>query len=334
MAKHLRSVLGLVISGGLLWWVLREVSPSEVISQLRQSNPWLFALSIICATLIFPLRARRWRTILDPVYPALPFSPLWQATAIGMGLNNLLPARAGEVARAFVLSKRTAVPFSASIGSLAIDRIFDSIILLMMGIGAILSPNFPAGFTIQGKSLQSFALVGAVIVGIVLAAIYSLIYFPGMLIRVFEFATGKFSDSFREKGKRTLLSFRDGLSVLRHPKHVVAIMLWTLAHWMLNTVAFWLAMWAVGIDAPFSAAVLLQTIIALGVAIPAAPGFFGVFEKAAIIGLSIYSVPVDLATTWAIGFHILSFLPITIIGAVYFSRLNLKLDDIRASSTA
>ncbi len=105
-----------------------------------------------------------------------------------------------------------------------------------------------------------------------------------------------------------------------------------VAHWLLNAFAFWVGMWAVGIDAPFSAAVVLQTIIALAVAVPSMPGFFGLFEKSAVLGLAIYSVPKDLATTWAIGFHILSFLPITIIGMYYFSRMNLKLGELRAST--
>lgn len=89
-------------------------------------------------------------------------------------------------------------------------------------------------------------------------------------------------------------------------------------------------MLAVGISVPFSAALLLQAMVALGVAVPAAPGFFGIFEKIAVLGLAIYMVPAALATSWAIGFHILSFLPITLIGAFYFTRLGLNLREIQS----
>jgi uncharacterized protein (TIRG00374 family) len=332
VTKHLRSIIGIIISVGLLWWVLREVSPSVVLHELSRSNPWLLALAVVCATLIFPLRARRWQTILDPVYPKLPLGALWRSTAIGMALNNVIPLRAGEVARAYTLTRQTHVPFSASIASLAIDRVFDSIVLFAMGFAAILSPNFPAGYTIQGVSLERVAIVGSIGVALIIFVLYTLVYFPQSFIHIFEIGIRRLSPKLEERGKAALLNFSEGLSVLRHPRHVIAIFWWSVAHWLLNALAFWIAMWAVGIHAPFSAAVLLQTIIALGVAVPAAPGFFGVFEKAAILGLAIYAVPKELATTWAIGFHILSFLPITIIGLTYFSRMNLKLGEIRATA--
>jgi glycosyltransferase 2 family protein len=72
--------------------------------------------------------------------------------------------------------------------------------------------------------------------------------------------------------------------------------------------------------------------IAIGVAIPSSPGFFGPFEAFAKAGLQIYRVPAALAVTWAVGFHLLSFVPITALGAFYFSRLGLSLREMRATS--
>ena len=89
---------------------------------------------------------------------------------------------------------------------------------------------------------------------------------------------------------------------------------------------------AVGIETPFSSALFVQGIIAIGVAIPSAPGFFGVFEAVAKESLAVYGVGPDLAVAWAIGFHILSFIPITLIGAVYFARLGLKMGDLGAAA--
>ena len=85
---------------------------------------------------------------------------------------------------------------------------------------------------------------------------------------------------------------------------------------------------------PFSAALFVQGIIAIGVALPSAPGFFGVFEVAARAGLGVYGVPPDLAVAWAIGYHILSFIPITVIGAVYFARLGLRMGELRGAADA
>ena len=334
MKKHLRAVLGIAISVALLWWVLREVSLATVLHELGQSNPWLFAIATVCATLIFPLRARRWRTILDPIYPKLPFGPLWRATAIGMMLNNVLPARAGEPARAYVLSRETPVPFSTAIASIAVDRVFDAIVVLLLAFLALLDPRFPANVTIAGESIVNWAIAGAAVIAAAVVVLYALVFFPAQLIRVFELFARRLSPRIEERGRAALLKFSDGLSVLRSPKHFAAVFGWTVAHWLTNGLGWWIAMLAVGIHIPFSAALLLQAMVALGVAIPAAPGYFGVFEKVAVLGLAIYSVSTSLATSWALGFHVLSFIPITVFGAVYASRLNLNLKEIQSQQSA
>jgi uncharacterized protein (TIRG00374 family) len=126
-----------------------------------------------------------------------------------------------------------------------------------------------------------------------------------------------------------LQTFVDGLSVLRHPGRFAAVFGWTVAHWLLNGLGFWLSFKAVGISAPFSAALFLQAFIALGTAVPALPGFFGVFEYMSVQGLSIYGVSQQQAATWAIGYHLFSFIPITLIGAWYFTRLGVRLRDLQ-----
>jgi uncharacterized protein (TIRG00374 family) len=133
---------------------------------------------------------------------------------------------------------------------------------------------------------------------------------------------------FEERGKDVLLTFASGLSVLRSPRRFVAVLGWTTLHWVVNALAWWIACEAVGIDVPFSAMFVLQGLIAIGVAIPSAPGFFGVFEALGREGLGLYGVDPTLAVTWAIGFHLLSFIPITLIGGYYFVRLGLHFRDL------
>src|SRR5262245_46953395 len=109
-----RGVVGIGLSAALLWWTLRDVSLVDVGRALAASNLPLLVVSALVATLSFPLRALRWRYILHPVVPSLPYQPLWRSTAIGMMVNNVVPARAGEFARAFALSReRRDVSFAA-----------------------------------------------------------------------------------------------------------------------------------------------------------------------------------------------------------------------------
>lgn len=331
MKTSWRSAIGVALSAVLLWWTLRDVSPATVWGELSRANLPLFLTSTLCATIIFPLRARRWKTILEPVAPEQPVGALWRATAIGMMANNLLPARAGEIARAYALTRQTGVPFATSIASLAVDRLFDMVVLLLLAVTAFFDPAFPRSAHIAGQPLGQIAQGSVMFVLLLVAGLYALAFFPSQLVRAFEILARRVSPALEERGKAVLIRFSDGLSVLRNPGRFAAVLGWTILHWLVNALAFWLGFKAVGISLPFSAALFLQTLIAVGVALPSAPGFFGFFEKLATVGLGVYGVAAAQATSWAIGFHILSFIPITAIGLWYFTRLGLHLSEINTA---
>ena len=324
-----RSALGIALSAVLLYFAFKDIDFSVVFVKLRQANLALLALSAISATCIFPLRARRWRPILDPIAPGLPFGTLWRPTAIGMMINNVMPYRAGEIARAFALSRSTpAVPFPAAFASLVVDRLFDAVVLLMLMFGAMLDPAFPRGAQVFGYTMGNIAVSGMTFVVGVLVAMYAVVLFPGKVLETYELLARRIAPRFEERGRAALVAITNGLSVLRTPSRFAAVFGWTVLHWLCNAFAFWVAFKAVGIAAPYSAALFLQGVIAIGVAAPQAPGFFGVFELFGKEGLALYGVPPDAAVTWAIGFHVLSYLPITLIGAWYFVRAGLSMGEI------
>ncbi|HET9010596.1 MAG TPA: lysylphosphatidylglycerol synthase transmembrane domain-containing protein, partial [Gemmatimonadaceae bacterium] len=289
----------------------------------------------VAATCIFPLRALRWRPILDPIAPGLPFSRLWSATAIGMMINNVVPARAGEFARAYALSRSTPqVPFPAAFASLAVDRLFDAVVVLLLMFVAMLDPAFPSGATFMDRPVASYATFFLLVTVAGVAVLYAVVLFPVQVLRLYELLARRLAPRLEDRGRQALVSLSNGLSVLRTPRRFAAVFAWTLLHWLVNGLAFWIAFRAVGIDAPFSAALFLQGLIAIGVAIPQAPGFFGVFETFGKYGLGIYGVPPDAAVTWAIGFHFLSYVPITLIGAWYFVRTGLSMHDLGGAERA
>lgn len=321
-----------MLSAALLYWVLRDVSPSMVWTELSRSDPWLFFWATAGATVIFPIRALRWRVILEPVAPEIPFGPLWRATAIGMMINNVLPARAGEIARAYALTSEVPrVRFTTSVASLVVDRLFDALVLLALGLIAVMDPAFPSNATIAGQPLADWARGGIVLTAGLLAIVYMLVFFPRVLIGAVGALTRQFAPRMEERGRVTIQRFSDGLSVMRTPRRFAVVLVWTLVHWLVGALATWLGFFAVGIELPFSAALFVQSVTAFGVALPAAPGFFGVFEAIAVITLAVYGISAALATSWAIGFHILTFIPITIIGGMYFARLGMHFSDLRAA---
>ncbi|HTE44891.1 MAG TPA: lysylphosphatidylglycerol synthase transmembrane domain-containing protein [Gemmatimonadaceae bacterium] len=333
MRKNWRSLFGAVVGVAFLVWALHGIHFDEVWVHIRNANPWYLLGASVAGTLIFPLRAPRWRIILSPVAEDLPFGMLWRAIAIGMMGNNVLPARAGELARAFALSRETKrVPFSAAFASLAVDRIFDATCVLLLMAVATLDPSLPKGETFGGYSIAKIIGSGAALALVAISGLYLIVFFTERAILVWEWVARMVAPHYEERGRRIILAFAMGLAVLRNPVKFVSAMAWSIVMWLMNALAFWLGFKAVGIEVSFSAALMLQGLIAIGVAVPALPGFFGVFEKFAQIGLGVYGIDRTLATSWAISYHILTFLPITIIGIYYFVTLGLKLSDMNATS--
>ncbi len=321
--------LGIALSAVLLWWTLHDIDFAVVLDVLRASNPWLWLASTVAATLIFPVRARRWRTILDPVVPALPFRPLWRATAVGMMVNNVAPARAGEIARvATLVRERPDVPFTAALASLAVDRAFDAIVLLLLLFVAPLDPAFPRGVRLYGQSVPALALGTTVLTVVLIAGLYALVMAPDGFARLLARATRRLAPRWEARGTAAVRSFADGLGVLRDPRRFAAVFAWSLAHWLLCAWSVWVGFRAVGITAPFSAALFLNSLLSVASAVPASPGFFGLFESVSRVGLAVYGVPAALAVSWALGYHVLTFIPITVLGFVHLAQLGLTLHQV------
>jgi uncharacterized protein (TIRG00374 family) len=337
MRIGLRGALGIGLSVVLLVWALHDVSPAQVWGELRRADPWYFLAATVTGTLIFPLRAIRWRVILEPVAPRIHFGALWRGTAIGMMVNNVVPVRAGELARAYALAREEPrVTFSAGIASLAVDRLFDSIVVLLLMLYAMLDPRFGAVANPEYRAYAvRAAMVGAVGLVVVMVALYAMVFFPARFIALYELFARRVAPRLERRGAEVLQRFAEGLGVLRRPQRLAAVVWWTTLHWLLQAFSFWLGFRAVGIEAPFSAALLVNGLIAVAAALPQAPGFFGSFEIAARIGLALYAVPSGRALSWALGYHVLTFIPITLIGLYYFARLGMhfgELDDAGSDS--
>lgn len=330
-----KGALGILLSVAALYFAFHKLDWSAALHAARNANYALLLLSVIVATSMFPLRALRWRTILDPVAPRIPLGALWRSIAIGQMMTNIIPGRSGEIVRPYALSREVrSVPFSMSLASVAVDRVFDAIVvLLLLGVSMFMG-GLPTQLTIMDETITLTQMVRtlAVLPLVLLACLYALVFFPDALIRLFEKFARPVSRTLEAKGGEMLRRFADGLSVLRNPMHFTVVFLWALAHWLAQPLAFWLSMKAFGISAPWQSTLFVQGVIVVAVAIIPSPGFFGVFEAAAAAGLAAYGVDRTIGTTWALVFHIASFIPITLFGAYYFAKAGLTLGEIGSAS--
>jgi uncharacterized protein (TIRG00374 family) len=168
----------------------------------------------------------------------------------------------------------------------------------------------------------------------VLAGLVLFVVAPDRVFAISDAIMRRVAPRFEPKVRALLEGFVSGLHVLRSPKLIAEVFFWTVLHWLCNAFAFWLGFQAMHITAPFSAGLMIQALIAIGVALPSTPGFFGPFEFFGKAGLAVYGVGNAAAVGWVLGFHVLSFIPITIMGAWYLTRMKLHLRDFTGAAKA
>jgi uncharacterized membrane protein YbhN (UPF0104 family) len=126
-----------------------------------------------------------------------------------------------------------------------------------------------------------------------------------------------------------LEAFMGSIAILRNPRLLALGFLWTRGFWAWHGVSFWLGMLAFGIDTGFVSAIFTEAVVGFGVALPAAPGFFGTFHGAADFALSsVYGVEAAQSLAFAFGYHFGGWIPITVIGLYYAGKLGLSLGEI------
>ena len=117
-----KAVVGVGVSAFFIWWVLRGEDPGQIVEQMSQANPWYFLASILVGTAGYFIRALRWNVLLQPVSPDTRLRSRFSAICIGFAVNNVFPARLGELARPFALSRVEPVTVSGAFGSLVVER--------------------------------------------------------------------------------------------------------------------------------------------------------------------------------------------------------------------
>jgi glycosyltransferase 2 family protein len=326
--------LGLAVTAAFLVWAVHDVDLHDVLAGVRTANPLLILASAGVATLTFPLRTLRWRVLLRaPDGSSYPWRPLWDATAIGFMANNLLPARAGEVARAWVASRGLPVRFTTALASIGVERVFDGLMMLALMAAAIAAPSFPSRATVGGSPVSRLATGVALLFGAALVVAFVVALRPAPWLALLDrVARAILPQRLAGKVRSLAEGMVAGLAALRNPGRFAAVVGWSLVLWLVNAAAFALCFRAFHLPVPAEGALLLQGLIGFGVAIPAAPGFWGVFEYCTRLTLQFYGIGATLALAYAFAFHLAGFIPITLLGLDALSRAHLHLGDLRRAA--
>lgn len=329
--RRVTVIFGLFVTVGLLWWVLRDVSFPEMMQHLRRAHLGWLAAAAAAATGTFALRALRWRVLLLPALAESSFRSRFSAVCIGFMANNLLPARLGEFARVYAFARREPVTMSATIASLVVERLLDGVILVLFLLPAVWLSDF------QGEAaavtLRRISLVAAGVVAIGFLFLLVLVRLPERFLRLASAAAHRvLPRSPADRVTGILASFIAGLGALGQGHLFTRVLAWTAVVWLWNGLSFYLGFLAFDLHGPgFSGALLLQSIIGIAVAVPSSPGFFGPFEAAARLALSGFGVGPSRIVSFAMGYHIASFIPVTVLGLWYAHRMGITLAEVEHS---
>jgi uncharacterized protein (TIRG00374 family) len=336
VSPKVRALIGVVVSALFVWLLVRYsgIDWANAWVHIRSANIPLLLFAAFLATFIFAIRVPRWRIILPP--PAdghrLSFQSLFEATIIGQMMTNVTGGRSGEIARPWVLWRRERVPFSTGVASVVVDRVFDGIVVLLLLFVAMLDPSFPADATLNGRSVGTFALLGAAGLLVGLVGLFLLVLYPQKFVGLSRAITRRLLPRFEESIAGFFERFAAGLTILRDPRRFLLAFMWTLVHWLVCAASYYVAYQAVGLQAPFMSTLFVQTIIVLAVAIPSSPGFIGVFEYFGVLALTVYGVDHDVAAAWAIAYHVVTYIPVTALGIIYSLRMGLKVGQVKSES--
>jgi len=327
--KHWRIWLGFALSMVLLYLALRGLQLNLVWLALRRANYAWLVPGIVVYFIGLGIRAWRWHYLLRPI-KSISTARLFPITAIGYMGNNIYPVRAGELLRVYLLRRMEAIPISASLATILMERAFDG--LVMLGF-VFLNLSELEGMTASSGmvgSIRSVAVIGAVAFLLATLAFLLMAFFPALTLRVVASlsrvlppgAAGKVSGFFER--------FLQGLAFMRSPIDILMVLLTSIVIWLLETGKYWFVMHAFQFRVSFFALMLMNGVVNLATTIPSAPGYLGTFDAPGIAVLQAYGVPANTAAGYTLVLHAALWLPVTLLGLYYMARYSLNLRKVRA----
>jgi uncharacterized protein (TIRG00374 family) len=325
--------VGLAVSALLLWWVFRGEDLGAIGRQLATADPsWLIAAGAI-STSGGLIRALRWKLLLEPLGVPTTLRSRWAALNIGFMVTNLFVGRLGEIVRPFALSRMAPVSMSGALGTIVLERLLDTVALLLLLLVTLLSPAFPTEATVMGRSI-GYAVSLAILVAVgALAAVGLLLYRPTRITRLVRALAQLLPGRWEERVATGLESFLSGLDVMRRPAALLKALLWSVLLWVWMAASFWAAFKAFEIDLGATAAMFTQCAVSMFVALPAGPGFIGTMQAGVSVSVhDVFATAVEPTLSLAVGYHLAGFIPVTLIGLYYAWRLGLHLSSIESDA--
>ncbi len=329
--------IGFAISVIFLGLFFYQTDVAEIWDAFKGAN---YAIAFAALPVYFAgiwVRTIRWQFLLRPV-ARVSTARLYPIVIIGLMANNLIPARAGELVRAYILGEREKVSKAAALGTIAVDRLFDGLTLVPMLLIVVAfvgsSEQFPLPVVDGTVNLVQLAIVMSVLFGGALAVLFALAFSATARKKTDELITALTPERFRSNIEGLAHSFFEGLKALRSP--VVMSVAWLLStiSWLLEATMYYLVGLAFDIDVGFQHYLLATAAANLAIAILASQGGIGPFELVTKQVFIAAGLATGVAEAYAIGLHALVLLPVIVMGLYFLGTMNLSLGEMFRRSTA
>ncbi len=328
--KSLKFWLGIGISVAAIWWAVGKIEWSELGRELaRFDYLWVAAcLPIIWGQYV--IRALRWRFLLSPI-AEVPYISRLTSTVLGFTGNLLLPARLGEIIRAVDLGKREKISKASVLATILLERVLDGLILIpILLVSAYLLGVFEGGSQIL-TYIRTAAVFFTLVYVVVLAVVVILALVPEKLLALFRILFKPLPEKFSEKLLEIIASLVEGLMLLRHPRLIIPAVGYTVLLWLILSLALYFMALGVGHKVSFTAAVFVQGLLCVAIAVPSAPGFVGTFHKGIQAGFSLPMIGMsdEQGLAVAIVFHAATFVFTVVYGLTFVVRGKTSLFDLK-----
>lgn len=291
----MRLTINLVLSLGMLalctWLVWpgakEQAGLHDAIAQLRWADvlPYLGAWFGLQA-IVHLARSLRWNHLLAPLGVKVPAGPLLAISSVGFMAILALPVRLGEFVRPGLLRKGGYTTASAGLGTVAVERIVDGLIISLLVFGAFFAhrgPDSPGWMM-----LTAYAALGLFTGALV---------FLGFALRwpqpTVQFCLGltllpRFAPRIAAAIERRLLDMIRGCAALKDARSLVRFLIWSLVYWSVNGLGVWMLARAFGLPLPLIGAFATMGLLGVGLMLPNSPGLVGQFQWFTLLGLSLY----------------------------------------------
>lgn len=318
----LKVMTGLALSALLVWLSVRGIDIKSVCSGLGAMDGFYAAASLAVMFLMQTLRAVRWGMMLAPLDPFIDKFTIFSITSVGFMAIIAIPARLGELARPYLLSRKSSISMSAALGTIFLERALDILAVLVIAAVIFFLTPLPSWLFRAGVILASASSAAFVLMAIAICHRKKTAPFLSSLSRTIPVR-------FKSRIAGIFDYFVDGLSIMKHRSLFGGVVLATFFIWFADALAIYFLFQAFSMNLPTTAPFVLMIILIAGIAIPVAPGFIGNWHYFCILGLGIFNVAKTEALAFAVVYHALSIGIILALGLIFLPFDSFSLNDLK-----